>query len=501
MGISRSAMLARVSTAALLGALAACGGSGSGGARKGATAIGTLAYVVTTCHEDATSFSGRQSLNIQRGDASPVTVVETPVLALPYDDPSALRLCATLAALRYGSAATAALPFQRLAVSPDGSGVVFEVTFKYSILAAMGVPSPLAPEQEGIFFVRADGTGLRRLGRASRDPSQRYLGPGEGSYNFPFFSFSPNGAAVTFTDLPDGEDVPQVVTLDLASGARRPVTRLPEAPPDPSNPALPGILPPYFLDDETIGFNSRATPDASNPDGMTLRYTVKTDGTDLTLLPAPALPADSSIIPAFLITQPTTNATVDSVSLADPPPVNQDPGGLYTTVREIFLISPEQALQLTKFDRVDTGLGSVSTDGQRVYFEASANPFGTNPSENCEFFSIDLLGGDLRQLTRHGADVHSAGGCLTVPQEPGYGCYSPSGPIIDAETGTIVFTSTCDPLGTNPNGEQLFAMHADGTRVRQLTALRGVVPAADGSLDVELPGPGAYSVFGHGFLY
>ncbi len=73
--------------------------------------------------------------------------------------------------------------------------------------------------------------------------------------------------------------------------------------------------------------------------------------------------------------------------------------------------------------------------------------------------------------------------------------------MIDPETGTVVFSSTCDPLGTNPNGEQLFAMHADGTAVRQLTATRGVVTAADGSVEVELPGPGAYSVFSHGLLY
>jgi hypothetical protein len=487
---------------ALLCALAACGGPGMGGATAPReAAIRTLAYAVTECHEDATSFSGRQSLQIRRG-LSPVA--EIPIVTLAYDDPRVPRFCSLFGAYGFGANSVYAFPLQRLAVSPDGSSVVFEVTFEFSILAALGVPNPLTPDQEGIFFVRADGTGLRRLGPASREPSQRLLGIPSPDYSFPFFSFSPDGRAVTFTDRPDGEDAPQVVVLDIASGARRPVTQLFDAPPDPSNPALPGILPPFFLDDQTIGFYSRATPTGSNPEGSTFRFSVKTDGTELTLLPAPVILPGSHVVPVFYITGPATNATLDTVSISGTP-VNYDPNGLYNTITEIFVISPDQALQLTNFGRVDTGLGVVSTDGRRVFFAASANPLGTNPSESCEFFSIDPLGTDLRQLTQFGAelgaDTHSANGCLIVPQQPGSGCYSPSGPIIDPEMGTLVFSSTCDPLGTNPNGEQLFAMHADGAGMRQLTATRGVVTAADGSVDVELPGPGAYSVFSHGLLY
>ncbi len=154
-------------------------------------------------------------------------------------------------------------------------------------------------------------------------------------------------------------------------------------------------------------------------------------------------------------------------------------------------------LQLTSFRRVDTGgisaFGGASTDGQRVFFNASAN-LGHNPSENCQIFSIDVLGGDLRQLTEFSAADHSTIGCLNVPVPPGSGCWNPSVPIIDPEKGILIFDSTCDPLGTNPNGEQFFAMRSDGTGLRQLTATRGMVTAADGSVDVELPGPGAYSV-------
>jgi hypothetical protein len=43
----------------------------------------------------------------------------------------------------------------------------------------------------------------------------------------------------------------------------------------------------------------------------------------------------------------------------------------------------------------------------------------------------------------------------------------------DVRTDAMLFYSNCDPFGTNPNGSQIFAMHADGTGLRQLTTTRG----------------------------
>jgi len=56
----------------------------------------------------------------------------------------------------------------------------------------------------------------------------------------------------------------------------------------------------------------------------------------------------------------------------------------------------------------------------------------------------------------------------------------------------LVFVSSCDPFGTNPNGEQIFAMRPDGSGLRALTDTRSVVHDPDGSVEVELPGPWSY---------
>jgi hypothetical protein len=66
--------------------------------------------------------------------------------------------------------------------------------------------------------------------------------------------------------------------------------------------------------------------------------------------------------------------------------------------------------------------------------------------------------------------------------------------VVDRVTGTVLFGSSCDPVGANPFGEQLFAMRLDGSGLRQLTATRGMTTDSDGTVRVEMVGPFAYPV-------
>jgi hypothetical protein len=167
--------------------------------------------------------------------------------------------------------------------------------------------------------------------------------------------------------------------------------------------------------------------------------------------------------------------------------VNDIPG-LEPIITELFIGRGDDILQLTNFHRSDTGFSvMLDQDQQRVLLVASADPFGTNPNENCQFFLIDTLGGDLRQLTQFGEGKRSLSGCAAA-NRPGCrigGLAWEPGPGPDA----VMFDSSCDPLGTNPDGGQLFAMRADGTSLRQLTHVRGAVTEVDGTVTVELLGP------------
>jgi hypothetical protein len=242
----------------------------------------------------------------------------------------------------------------------------------------------------------------------------------------------------------------------------------------------------WFRDNETVAFWSRTNPDGLNPNYEFPGFTIKTNGKNLKLLLPPIFPG-GHIVPYFAIT-PSASSILTLYSGIEP--VNPFPALGYTKAEELYSLAGENLLQLTNFRRADTGLGStvLSIDRQRVFFSASANPLGTNPTENCQLFSIDTLGGDLRQLTHFRVADHSETGCFPIP---GPGC------VIfvarqDPETESLLLTSTCDPHGTNPYGSQIFVMRPDGTALRQLTDTRGMVTAPDGSVDVELPGPFAF---------
>ena len=434
--------------------LAACGGGG-GSPPSGAQ---TVAYIVTSCSQTGGTMTLQQELRILRGEAEAVTVMSVgPLGPFPSIACNALGFYRRYFYLSYG-------PLQRLGITPDGSGIVYELTDEF-VSDGRGL---LPQEQRGIYYMRADGSGLRRLGPASRSPSV-FSGWHEVA-----FGFDPSGLEFTYIDRgPDeaGHDAAQVFVQGLTSGApSRQVTRLPAL-------DFPGLFPenawPFFVDARTIAF-SRFTQPPAEYKGMW----VDADGTVQGEWSPVVLPG-GQVIPVFQIVGGDWGA---GTALLPGDPVN----GSDAQSNEVFVWdgTGTNSLQLTSFRRVDTALfpGFYSARDERVYFPASADPFGTNPSENCQIFSIDPLGSDLRQLTffRESA-AHAANGCFGGPRPNGCRIdfsWSASKPSQDPHTGTIFFKSTCDPFGQNPNGWQLFAMQPDGSGLRQLTNARGFVSVA-----------------------
>ena len=370
----------------------------------------------------------------------------------------------------------------RLGVLPDGSGVVFEVTDDHSLISHDWLPPD---REEGVFFVRSDGSGLRRLAPPSREASFRiFLNPDSrvafsGGY-FPHLRFSPDGRSVVFTDLGPGagsEMATQIVTLDLATGKRTQVTRLPAA--SGIDPSYPNTVLPTFLDNHRIGFLTQANVDGENPSGELRAVSVNTDGTGLRVLNSTAV-TGARVVPNFTIFGHRRNVfTLRLPGIGLNGPFN---------VEEVFIQDGRNLLQLTNFRRFDTRSQALSADGQHAFFIASADPLGTNPTGNCQLFSVNAFGARLRQLT-YFTEGLTAWGCSYGPAP---GCHIDF-TVQDPITRTLVFTSSCGPFGANPSGSQIFAMRPDGSGLRQLTHTRGLVTATDGSFSVEVPGPFAYS--------
>lgn len=451
----------------------------SAGCAGGGPRIRTLATVMNECHDTPAGYLPGQRLEIRRGDCAPLTVVD---ISTPGPLHGLTNLCSLFADFRLGFLSVGIGVFQRLSVSPDGSLVIFEVTNRHTV-AILGSPLPLRPEQEGIFTVRADGSDLRKIAPASREASFRFSLLPEGGISLPaFFPFSPDGRRVVYTDFgpgPHGEDAVQIFSLDVESGERVQLTHLAAAAdPDPGTPAT-GF--PFFTDAKTVRFFTVANPDGKHPHGGS--FDVALDGSSLTAvqLPSPIAKA-GRVLEVFEIIKPGKNLfTFDLGGTAINPP---------GTIAEVFSLNGDRLLQLTNFRRADTEFEYRSVDGRRAFFHASADPLGSNLTNNCQIFSADALGiGAMRQITHFRETDHSGVGCSW---NPGPGC-SIGLTHRDPVTGAIVFYTSCDPFGSGFDGAQLFAMRPDGTALRQLTHARGRQRLPDGTLTVELPGPFEYS--------
>jgi hypothetical protein len=462
---------------AMLGA--AVSAADAGGRTQGA--IRTLAYVVTECRNDPDGlFSSGQRLMLRSGDQDPIAVMEMP----QFPHGVARDLCRLYGEAGLGSYSKIIGAFQRLAVLRDGSGVVFEVTNDWSYMPWL---SPEPPE-EGFFFVRADGTGLRRLAAASRvqlvySVPAPDLPLGQDFRTVPGgTAVSPDGRRIAFVDLgpdSDGRDAPQVVTLEVRgprAGRRTQLTRL--AGSAPFNPGFPAVCCPVFLDRRTIWF-ATLSPDLATIEA----HTVRTDGTDLARQPGALRVPIARVIPEFGVVGGHARVVVLPLDAKTIGPSGFSVSG----TPELFLIDGKRVLQLTNFGSPFT-VGFLS--GGRVFAVTPADPLGTNPRQYGQIFSLNPVGGALRQLTCFGTVGRSDPDCLPG----GRACSVPNDFVArDPVTGSLVFVANCGLSGTSLTSQQLFTTRGDGTDLRQLTAFRGMELTPDGAVSVELPGPIAYS--------
>jgi cysteine-rich repeat protein len=444
--------------------------------------IRTLAYVVSECTTDPQGRSSlKQKLVVRRGNCDPVTVMETDA-STPVLDP--LRACEFWGSARLGTSFIVAGVFQRMAVLPDGSGVIFEVTKQFSLQPSL---APELPRGEGIFFARADGREApRRLGPASGFPTFLLEDPNDTLGRFyettgPF-SVDPSGRRIAFIDYGPataGQAAPQIFLMDLRSGGRTQVTHQSQ---------LERMLFATFLDGRRLAFFG-----GSYFRGTLEAFQVQTDGSGFNEAPAPpsTVGPGARVVPQFAVTGTRWQVFVafffDKLSVSIPAA-----GRLF--VIELFLREGKNLVQLTNFGRGDTGSALASIARGRVFFAASANPVGENPAEICQVFSVNTRGGDLRQLTRLPSDGRPNFGCLNGPATKMCTIDRDHGVVADQVTGTLLFSSSCDPVGRNPFGDQLFAMRPDGSGLRQLTAARGRDILPDGTLRFEIVGPFAYAL-------
>jgi hypothetical protein len=176
----------------------------------------------------------------------------------------------------------------------------------------------------------------------------------------------------------------------------------------------PGIWLPSFLDNRTVGFYAGATVT-----GTLTAFQVKTDGSsEPTEVPPLTVASGAHIVSEFGVTGGHPHPVLGLYP--DRPAENYHPSRP-AFVREVFLLDRHEIVQLTTFNRNDTAPGGEGgrgvVIGDRVLFVASANPFGENPGQVCQLFSISTRGNGLRQLTHLPWDGQPYGeGAYTAPR-------------------------------------------------------------------------------------
>jgi hypothetical protein len=419
----------------------------------------TLAYVTTVCEEVAGGTVLRQQLFVRLGNCAPAMLLDLPPRA-PAPDPAGV--CRILGGFRNGFGSTALGVVQRFSVLADGSALVVELNNGHSLFPPV---SPEAPE-EGIFLVQADGSGTRRVGAASAIP----LIVAEGSSfllnDNSFFSVSPDGRTIAFSDLVPGSDGTtsrQIVAIDLPTARRTQVTSLPGP-----------IYGSTFIENDRLLFY------AGIPGGA---FTVKPDGSELRQLPRTVAIEGSQVQPVFGLAGGGGN--VVGVRLPG------EPLRTYGLLNQI-----PRALPRRRRRRPPAHQLPLPRHGRGVRPRPGLHRRLRRPPRNQSDGRLSaLLGRSFRRRAPAAHDPHRRRGTkmgCNGATPPGTAC-TIAGQVQDRVTGVVGFVSSCDPVRRNPYGFQVFTLRPDGTGLRQVTDARGLETLPDGRVRLELPGPVAYS--------
>lgn len=247
-----------------------------------------------------------------------------------------------------------------------------------------------------------------------------------------------------------------------------------------------------------------ATPETSAPDGVSMILSVTDDGRYLAF-PSPAdLTGGNHDEGAELFVLDRSNGQITQLT-NDPAPnsgsvsavaiagsgnriafvANTDPLGTNpNNLDQLFTIDRTggNLLQITSFATAASFGGlSISDDGTRIAFSASADPTGGNADLGSEVFAIAYDGTGLRQLTTTAAT---------------YGSGSPS---LSGNGQTIAFQSNGDlvPGSNAAHQTEIFAIDWAGTGLRQLTTTGRVLGllGAPASTSPSITDDGQYVIY------
>jgi Tol biopolymer transport system component len=205
----------------------------------------------------------------------------------------------------------------------------------------------------------------------------------------------------------------------------------------PSSPSIAG-------DASTVVFASAGDPTAANADGSTEIFRIGTDGTGIAQLTSG--PADTASGRPVVSTDGAVVAFDSDADLT---------GGNADLSREVFAVGIDGTglVQLTDGPvGTESRAPAIDATGTWVVFESNADLDGSNADGTFEIFRIRSDGSGLESIT---ADP------LVDARRPD----------ISGAGDRIVYSSSADPLGSNPEGNpEIFAWRADTLARAQLTS-------------------------------